>query len=100
MYFLIVIAFTVFYLLIGRGYSIFLCILLLQLSLISSWLEEKRGEKISVEQLENDKIIKLLRFTMQFSMFSCVVLGAVIVLAAIPTPDYIDENPWFDIRLP
>lgn len=100
MYLLIFIAFSILYLLIGRGYSIFLCILLLQLSLISNWLEEKRGEKISVEQIENDKIIKLLRLTMQFSMFSCVVLGAVILLAAIPIPDYIDENPLFDIRLP
>ena len=55
---------------------------------------------MSVEQIENDKIIKSLRLIMQFSMFSCVILGVIIILAAIPTPHYTDENPWFDIGLP
>lgn len=55
---------------------------------------------MSVEQIEIDKIIKSLRLIMEFSMFSCAILGVIIVLAAIPTPLYTDENPWFDIVLP
>ena len=100
MYFLLFVIFTILYLIIGRGYSIFLCILLLQMSLLSNWLEEKRGKDISNEQIENDKIIKLLRVVMGLSMISCAILAVIIVIAAIPTPHYTDENPWFDIRLP